>query len=130
MFVKSLSATALKCSSLLTNFSFHATQKTKRQKKRFCANFTKPFCLLFFVDPFAPLRQGWFYGVWGKSKFPTCHPETGQLDGQSKDLGSFSSCEKEQSKSNKYFLKYQSIIPILIIVFSNRNLRKTKLFVK
>ena len=50
-FVKSLSATALKCSSLLTNFSFHATQKTKGQKKRFCAKISQnPFVYCFLLS--------------------------------------------------------------------------------
>ena len=46
---------------LLTNFSFHATQKTK-DKRVLSQNFSKPFCLLFFVDPLPRSAKGGFKG--------------------------------------------------------------------
>ena len=40
----------MKCILLLINFSFHATQKTKRQKKRFCAKISQnPFVYCFLL---------------------------------------------------------------------------------
>ena len=110
MFVKSLSANALKCISLLTNFSFHATQKTKRQKKRFCAKISQnPFVYCFLLTPCPAPPKVVSRGV-GKIQIPhmsSCNraqsatsgkrkrTATDPLDGQSKDLGSFSHLEKE-----------------------------------
>ena len=110
MFVKSLSANALKCISLLTNFSFHATQKTKRQKKRFCAKISQnPFVYCFLLTPCPAPPNVVSRGV-GKIQIPhmsSCNraqsatsgkrkrTATDPLDGQSKDLGSFSQLEIE-----------------------------------
>lgn len=43
---------------LLTNFSFHATQKTKRQRKGFVPKFHKTLLSIVFCWSLAPLRQG------------------------------------------------------------------------
>lgn len=47
-------------------------------------------------------------GVWGLRR--PCHPEMDPLDGQSKDLGSFSHLEKEHPffYSRKYFAKWST----------------------
>ena len=48
---------------LLTNFSFHATQKTKTQKKKILSpKLTKSFCVLFFADPLLRFAKGGFKG--------------------------------------------------------------------
>jgi len=48
---------------LLTNFSLHATQKNKKTKEKVLSqNFSKPFCLLFFVDLLPRFAKGGFKG--------------------------------------------------------------------
>ena len=44
---------------LLTNLWFHATQKTKTQRKKILSpKLTKSFCVLFFVDPLPRSAKG------------------------------------------------------------------------
>ena len=91
-FVKSLSATVLKCISLLTNFSFHATQKTIDKRKGFEPKILKTLLSIVFCWPLAPLCQGAFEGVWGESQLPTL-------------FGSFSQLEKEHNYALKPSLR-------------------------
>jgi len=55
----------------LTNFSFHATQKTKDKRKGFEPKLLKTLLFIVFCCPLAPLRQG-RTGVWGLRR--PCHP--------------------------------------------------------
>ena len=76
----------------LDKFFVSCNTKNKKTKEKVLShNFSKPFCLLFFVDPTPCFAKG--AEVWGLRR--PCHPEMDPFDGQSKDLGSFSHLEKE-----------------------------------
>ena len=76
------------------------TKNKKTKEKVLCQNFTKPFCLLFFVDPLPRSAKRGFKGCGKNPNSP--HVILRRAGGalQSKDLGSFSQLEKEHHIPN------------------------------